>query len=64
MHLQADYKLLIENLLELSHLSYVHANTLGTGAVAEEQMTFERDDRSVTLTRWILDSLGIYHVLS
>lgn len=56
MHLQADYKLLIENLLELSHLSYVHANTLGTGAVAEEQMKFERDDRSVTLTRWILDS--------
>ena len=56
MHLKADYKLLVENLLELSHLSYVHATTLGTGAIANEQMSFERDDRSVTLTRWILDS--------
>ncbi|PPR10090.1 MAG: hypothetical protein CFH41_02145, partial [Alphaproteobacteria bacterium MarineAlpha11_Bin1] len=56
MYLKADYKLLIENLLELSHLSYVHATTLGTGAVAEEQMKFERGERSVTLTRWILDS--------
>ena len=56
MHLKADYKLLVENLLELSHLSYVHATTLGTGAIANEQMSFERDDRSVTLTRWMLDS--------
>jgi phenylpropionate dioxygenase-like ring-hydroxylating dioxygenase large terminal subunit len=56
MHLKADYKLLIENLLELSHLSYVHANTLGTGAIAEVQMKHERGDSHVTLTRWILDS--------
>ncbi|NBP72501.1 MAG: hypothetical protein EBU57_04850 [Alphaproteobacteria bacterium] len=52
----SNYKLLIENLLELSHLSYVHANTLGTGAIAEVQMDFDRGDRHVTLTRWIMDS--------
>ena len=56
MHLNANYKLLIENLLELSHLSYVHAKTLGTGAVAEAQMNFDRGERHVTLTRWIMDS--------
>jgi len=56
MHLKGNYKLLIENLLELSHLSYVHANTLGTGAIAEVQMDFDRGDRHVTLTRWIMDS--------
>ena len=56
MHLKANYKLLIENLLELSHLSYVHAKTLGTGAVAEAQMNFDRGERHVTLTRWIMDS--------
>ena len=56
MHLKANYKLLIENLMELSHLSYVHANTLGTGAVAEVQMTHERGERHVTLNRWVMDS--------
>ncbi|CAN0429493.1 unnamed protein product, partial [Discosporangium mesarthrocarpum] len=56
MHLKGNYKLLIENLLELSHLAYVHATTLGTGAVAEEQMKFERGERDVSLTRWIMDS--------
>ena len=56
MHLKANYKLLVENLLDLSHLSYVHATTLGTGAIAEVQMTHDRGERHVTLTRWILDS--------
>ncbi len=56
MRLEADYKLLVENLLDLSHLSFVHATTLGTGAIAEVQMKFDRGDRHVTLTRWILDS--------
>lgn len=56
MHLKGNYKLLIENLLELSHLAYVHATTLGTGAIAEEQMKFERGERDVSLTRWIMDS--------
>jgi len=56
MHLKGNYKLLIENLMELSHLSYVHANTLGTGAVAEAEMKYDRGERDVTLTRWVLDS--------
>ncbi len=56
MHLAANYKLLVENLLDLSHLSYVHSATLGTGAIAEVQMKFERGERDVTLTRWIMDS--------
>jgi vanillate O-demethylase monooxygenase subunit len=56
MHLRGNYKLLIENLLELSHLAYVHATTLGTGAVAEQQMKFDRGEKDVSLTRWIMDS--------
>ena len=55
-HLKANYQLLIENLLELSHLSYVHRNTLGTEAVAEVQMKHERGEQDVTLTRWVMDS--------
>ena len=57
LHLKADYKLLVENLLDLSHLSYIHATTLGTDAVAETPMKFERGDRHVTVTRWVMNSV-------
>ncbi len=56
MHLEADYRLLVENLLDLSHLSFVHKTTLGTDKVAETPMRFERGPRHVTVTRWIMDS--------
>ena len=57
LYLKGDYKLLVENLLDLSHLSYIHATTLGTDAVAETPMKFERGDRHVTVTRWVMDSV-------
>lgn len=56
MKVEANYTLLVENLLDLSHLSYVHKTTLGTSAVSEVPMKFERGDRHVTVTRWIMDS--------
>jgi len=56
MHLKADYKLLVENLLDLSHLSFIHATTLGTSAVAETPMKVDRGDSHVTVTRWVMDS--------
>ncbi len=56
MHLEANYKLLVENLLDLSHLTFIHKTTLGTDAIAETPMKFERGDRHVTVTRWIMNS--------
>ncbi len=57
LHLEANYKLLVENLLDLSHLSFIHPTTLGTDAVAETPMKHTRTDRSVTVTRWVMDSV-------
>lgn len=56
LRLEAAYKLLIENLLDLSHLSFVHPTTLGTEAIAETPMRHDRADRKVVVTRWILDN--------
>ena len=56
IHLEANYKLLVENLLDLSHLSFIHPTTLGTDAVAETPMKHERGDSHVTVTRWVMDS--------
>ena len=56
LHLKADYQLLVDNLLDLSHLSFLHSTTIGTKAVAEIPATVTRRDDVVKLTRWVLDS--------
>lgn len=56
LDLKGNYVLLVENLLDLSHLTYVHPTTLGTDAVAETPMKAEREGDLVRVTRWVLDS--------
>jgi vanillate O-demethylase monooxygenase subunit len=58
MHYDVGYRLITDNLLDFSHLSYVHATTLGGGgsdAYARVRPTVERIDRGVKVTRWLLD---------
>ena len=47
--LRANYKLLVENLLDLSRPRFIRRTTLG--AIAEPPMKFERGDGRVTVTR-------------
>jgi vanillate O-demethylase monooxygenase subunit len=56
LQLDGNYVLLVENLLDLSHLSYVHRTTLGTDKIAATPMRSERLDRGVRVTRWIMNS--------
>jgi phenylpropionate dioxygenase-like ring-hydroxylating dioxygenase large terminal subunit len=56
LDLKANYFFLVENLLDLSHLSYVHRTTLGTDRVAETPMSWEEHGDGVRVTRWIMDS--------
>ncbi len=55
LDLKANYVLLVENLLDLSHLTYVHATTLGTEQIAQTPIQVERRPGGVRVTRWILD---------
>jgi len=51
-----DYRNLIDNLLDLTHLAYVHRSTLGNMAVAEAaEVTAERRGDRVRVTRWMMD---------
>ena len=51
--LDCNYKLVVDNLLDLSHLAFVHASTIGNAAVAEAaSIRTLRDDDSVTMARW------------
>jgi vanillate O-demethylase monooxygenase subunit len=56
LDLEGNYQLLVENLLDLTHLQFVHPTTLGTDSVAAAPIKTEREDNMVRVTRWILDS--------
>ena len=56
LELKANYLLLVENLMDLSHLTYIHPTTLGTDKVAQTPMKAERSERGVRVTRWVMDS--------
>ena len=56
LHINCNYKLMIDNLLDLSHLTFVHPRTIGTAAnVDKVQITNEIAEDSVTITRWLID---------
>lgn len=54
-YVKGSYRLLIDNLLDLSHVAYVHATTLGTDNVANFPVKARRDDDKVHVERWIFD---------
>ena len=56
VHVQADYRLVIDNLLDLSHAEYLHANTVGTpGSAGSVKTSVDVGDRRVTVQRKVLD---------
>ena len=55
-HVKASYRLIIENLLDLTHLAFVHGSTIGNRAVVDDaDVTFERNDHEVKVTRWMMN---------
>ena len=56
IHYDVDYLLICDNLLDFSHLPFVHPTTLGGGAdYAASQPKVDRIDNGVRITRWALD---------
>ena len=56
LDLAGNYLLLVENLLDLTHLQFVHRTTLGTSAIAGAPIVTEREGNLVRVSRWIMDS--------
>jgi vanillate O-demethylase monooxygenase subunit len=58
-HYDAPYQLIHDNLMDLSHLGYVHLRTIGGNASVHmnAQMTVESDDHSVRVVRHMPDSV-------
>ncbi|WP_206244029.1 aromatic ring-hydroxylating dioxygenase subunit alpha [Novosphingobium terrae] len=50
LHIQADYRLVIDNLLDLAHADYIHPGTVGQPGAAEvQQVTVLREGNSVSV---------------
>ena len=54
-YVKGSYRLLIDNLLDLSHVAYVHASTLGTEGVANFPVKVTKDNNKIHAERWIFD---------
>jgi phenylpropionate dioxygenase-like ring-hydroxylating dioxygenase large terminal subunit len=55
VHLKCNYQLIADNVLDVTHLAYVHASSIGAPSITEFPATVERGERMVKLTRWIKD---------
>ena len=54
IHMKGNYQLLIDNLLDFTHVTYLHKNTISADpAEAAIPVTVERDENSVSVSRWI-----------
>jgi len=56
LHYETPYLLVVDNLLDFSHLSYVHEKTLGgTPAIAQSRPTIEKVPRGLRVSRFVAD---------
>lgn len=56
IHVKANWQLIVDNLLDLTHLAFVHESTIGNAAVAENaDVRVKRTQGGVLVTRWMID---------
>ena len=57
LHVQGNYLLVVENLLDTTHLPFLHPNSLGTDAFARSEFEVKREGDRITVTRWLMNEL-------
>jgi phenylpropionate dioxygenase-like ring-hydroxylating dioxygenase large terminal subunit len=56
LHVKANWQLIDDNLLDLTHLAFVHETTIGNAALAEHAtVKVTRTSDNVVMTRWIIN---------
>lgn len=56
LYVKCNYKLLVDNLLNMAHLPYVHPRTIGSeGVISNAEMNVERRGNGVRLSRRMFD---------
>lgn len=55
IHARCDYRLVVDNLMDLTHETFVHGSSIGQRAVAESPFKITHTEDRVTVTRWMRD---------
>jgi phenylpropionate dioxygenase-like ring-hydroxylating dioxygenase large terminal subunit len=55
IHLECGYKLIVDNLMDLTHETFVHGASIGQSALAEVPFEVTHGPNSATVTRWMID---------
>lgn len=53
IRVKCDYRLVIDNLMDLTHETFVHGSSIGNRAVAEAPFVATHGERMATVTRWM-----------
>lgn len=51
-----DYRLLLDNLMDLTHETFVHGGSIGHSALLDAPFDVKQDESGVTLSRWVSGS--------
>jgi phenylpropionate dioxygenase-like ring-hydroxylating dioxygenase large terminal subunit len=54
-NVRGNYQLLSDNLLDLTHETFVHKDSLGDASIPEFPITVVEEEGDIVVTRWILD---------
>src|SRR3954465_9501491 len=57
LHVDASYLLLVENLLDTTHLPFLHPTTLGTDTFARSEFDVKRDGDRITVSPYLMNEL-------
>ena len=55
-HVAGDYRLMVDNLVDLSHIQFLHADTLGAAGDQDADISVRRDARAIHVSRWAMDT--------
>lgn len=55
IHVKCDYRLVLDNLMDLTHETFVHAGSIGNEAVAEAPFEVTHGEKTATVTRWMVN---------
>ncbi len=55
-HVAGDYRLMVDNLLDLSHIQFLHETTLGAATDQDADIEIRRTDDNVFVDRWVMDT--------
>ena len=53
IHVKSNYRLVVDNLMDLTYETFVHAGSIGNRAVAEAPFDVTYTEDTVTVTRWL-----------